>query len=72
MEALLLSHQVSFHTLRLHPLPQVGDGIKCLVLDKNQLRHDGLKPRLEQSQTCVSAALWGWLNWSRPSPTLTL
>lgn len=52
MEALLLSHQVSFYTLRLHPLPQVVDGIKGLVLDENQLRHDGLEPRLEQRQKC--------------------
>lgn len=28
-----MSHQVSFQTLRLHPLLQVVDGIKCLVLD---------------------------------------
>lgn len=47
-------HQVSFYALRLHPLPQVVDGIKCLILDKNQLRHNRLKPRLEQRQTCQS------------------
>lgn len=46
-----MSHQVSFYALRLHPLPQVVDGKKRLVLDENQLRHDGLEPRLEQRQT---------------------
>lgn len=62
MEAFLLSHQVFFYTLRLHPLPQVVDGIKCLILDKNQLRHDGLKPWLEQRQMCQSPVLWVRLN----------
>lgn len=31
------SHQVSLYVLWLHPPFKVVDGIKCLILDENQL-----------------------------------
>lgn len=40
------AHQVSLYMLRLHPLLQVVDGIKCFILHKHQFRHNCLKSRL--------------------------
>lgn len=40
------AHQVSLYMLRLHPLLQVVDGMKCFILHKHQFRHNCLKSRL--------------------------
>lgn len=45
-----VSHQILFHRLGFHPLLQVADGVKSLILDRDEFKHDSFKPRLVETE----------------------